>query len=111
MDLQPALETVTGHNLKREEKSIHLIRQHTVIPLGTGGIYPRICNHSAIDVLSGQLYSPVALCSRIGPSHQFKYKHFSTVLLSNLYLCIALVFEQVGSFGHVPDVCPEGILL
>ena len=45
----PALETVTGHNWKREEKVILLIRQHTFTPLGNGGMYPRICNCGAID--------------------------------------------------------------
>ena len=65
MDLQPSLET-TGHNWKREKGS-PLIRQRTVIPLGIGYIYPRICNHGAIDGLSDQLYSPVVLSSRIWP--------------------------------------------
>lgn len=66
MDLQPALET-TGRNWKREEKDSPLIRQRTVVPLDIGCIYPSICNHGAIDGLSGQLYSPVALFSMIRP--------------------------------------------
>jgi len=66
MELQQALEAVTGHNWKREEKGFPSIRQHTVTPLGIGGIYPRICNHGTIDDLSGQLHSPVVLSSRIG---------------------------------------------
>ena len=65
MDLQRALET-TVHKWKRKEEGSLFIRQHRVIPLGIGGIYPRICSHSAIDDLSGLLYSPVALSSRIG---------------------------------------------